>query len=85
MARKKSPVERESNPVWRAVTSAGGAARVARSVGVSRQSVMNWVWRGRMIQTREYKRALRLAELSGLSLYSLLVGFDDGSGPTAKV
>jgi transposase-like protein len=57
-----------------AVELAGGVARVARELGVSRQSVYNWIAAGDMTKAR-FKHTAALSKLSKVPI-GRLIGLD---------
>jgi Putative antitoxin of bacterial toxin-antitoxin system, YdaS/YdaT len=56
---------RRTNAVEAAVELAGGVAKVAMELGVSRQTVYNWIAAGDMMRAR-YKDVVALSKVSGV-------------------
>ena len=61
---------REINLVEAAVEVAGGVTAVARQLGVTRQTVYNWIAAGHMLDVT-YRYVAGLSKLSGISVEQL--------------
>ncbi len=61
---------REVNLVSAAVELAGGVSAVARELGVTRQTVYNWIDAGQMLDVA-YRYVAALSKLSGIPMEQL--------------